>query len=96
MDKAHPLSSPIVVCSLDVKNNPFFPCENGEKLLGAKVPYLSVVNALMYLANYTSPYIVFFYQFISKYSFALTQRHGNGIKHMLHYLQRTIDMSYFA
>ena len=26
MDKAHPLSSPMVVCSLDVKKDPFYPC----------------------------------------------------------------------
>ena len=30
MDKAHPLSLPMIVCSLDVKNDPFSPCENGE------------------------------------------------------------------
>ena len=30
MDKVHPLSSPMVVCSLDVKNDPFHHCENGE------------------------------------------------------------------
>ena len=27
MDKLHRLSSPMVVCSLDVKNDPFRPCE---------------------------------------------------------------------
>ena len=36
MDKAHPLSSPMIVRSLDVKKDPFHPCENGEKLLGLK------------------------------------------------------------
>ena len=34
MDKAHPLSLPMVVCSLDVKNDPFHSCEKGEELLG--------------------------------------------------------------
>ena len=34
MDKAHPLSSSMVVRSLDVKNDPFRPCEKGEELLG--------------------------------------------------------------
>ena len=36
MDKAHTLSFPIVVCSLDVKNDPFRPCENGENYLVLK------------------------------------------------------------
>ena len=36
MDKAHPLSSPMVVRSLDVKNDPFRPCEMGEELLVLK------------------------------------------------------------
>ena len=31
MDKAHPLSSPMVVRSLDVKKDPFRPCEKGEE-----------------------------------------------------------------
>ena len=49
MDKAHPLSSPMVVHSLDVKNDPFHPGENGEELLGPEV----------------LDQILFFYQFIS-------------------------------
>ena len=51
MDKAHPLSSPMVVRSLDVKIVRFRPCEKGEELLGPEVPYLSAIDALMYLAN---------------------------------------------
>ena len=52
MDKAHHLSSLMVVRSLDVKNDLFRLCENGEELLGLEVPYLSVIDALMYLTNY--------------------------------------------
>ena len=59
MDKAHPLSSPKVVRSLDVKKDPFHSCENIEELLGPDVQYLSVIGALMYLANCTHPDIVF-------------------------------------
>ena len=72
MDKAHPLSSPMVVRSLDVKNDPFHPCEKGEELLGPKVPYLRVIDALMYLANYTCPDIAFSVNLLAKYSSALT------------------------
>ena len=68
MDKAHPLSSPMIVRSLDVKNDPFRPCENGEKLLGPEVPYLNVIGAFMYLANCTRPYIAFSVDLLARYS----------------------------
>ncbi|XP_070013532.1 uncharacterized mitochondrial protein AtMg00810-like [Nicotiana sylvestris] len=44
MDKAHPLSIPIVLRSLDIKKDPFRPHENDEEFLGAKVPYLSALE----------------------------------------------------
>ena len=69
MDKAHPLSSPTVVQSLDVKNDSFHPCEKSEELLGAEVPNLSAIGALMYLANCTRPDIAFFVNLLTRYSF---------------------------
>ena len=86
MDKAYPLSSPMVVLSLDMKNDLFHPCEKGEELLGHEVPYFSFIGALMYLANCTYPDIVFFFNLLAKYSSASTQRHWNGIKHIVRYL----------
>ena len=68
MDKTHPLSSPMVVCSLDVKNDSFHPCENVEKLLGPEVSYLSVICALMYLANCTSLDIAFSVNLLASHS----------------------------
>ena len=59
MDKAHPLSSSMVVWSLDVKNDSFHHCEKNEELLGPEVPYLSANGALMYLVNCTRPNIAF-------------------------------------
>ena len=51
MDKAHPLNSPMIVRSLDVKKyHFFFPKEENEALLGPEVPYLSAIGALLYLA----------------------------------------------
>ena len=47
MDKTHSLSSPMVVRSLDVKNDSFRSCEKGKDLLGSKVPYLNVISTLM-------------------------------------------------
>ena len=95
MDKAHPLSSPMVAQSLDVKNDPFRPCEKNEELLGPEVPYLSAICALMYLANCTRPDITFSVNLLARYISALTQRHWNGIKHILCYLHGPTDMSLF-
>ena len=47
MDKAHPLYTPMVVRSLDIKNDPYRPREEDEKVLGPEVPYLSAVEALI-------------------------------------------------
>ena len=95
MDKAHPLSSPMVVRSLDVKNDPFRPCEKGEELLGPEVPYLSAIGALMYLANCTRPDIAFSVNLSARYSSAPTRRHWKGIQHILRYLSGTTDMGLF-
>ena len=59
MGKAHLLSLPMIVHSLDVTKDPFRPCEKGEELLGPEVLYLSVIGVLMYLANCTRQTIVF-------------------------------------
>ena len=95
MDKAHPLSSPMVVRSLDVKNDPFRPCENGEELLGPEVPHLSAIGTLMYLANCTRPDIAFSVNLLARYSSAPTRRHWKGIQHILRYLSGTTDMGLF-
>lgn len=41
----------MVVWSLDVKKDPFRPCEDNEELVGPEAPYLGVIGVLMYLAN---------------------------------------------
>jgi hypothetical protein len=94
MEKAHPLSTPMVR-SLDVKKDTFRPREDGEEILGHKVPYLSVIGALMYLANCTRPDIAFSVNLLVRYSSAPTQRHWNGVKHVLRYLSGTTDMGLF-
>ncbi|KAM2349142.1 hypothetical protein ACFX1X_012683 [Malus domestica] len=66
MDKAYPLSTPMVIRSLDIKKDPFRPKEDNEMVLGPEVPYLSAKGALMYLAQCTRPYIVFFSQLVCK------------------------------
>ena len=95
MNEAYPLTSPMVVRSLDVKNDPFRPCEKGEELLGPEVPYLSAISALMYLATCTRSDIAFPVNLLARYSSAPTRRHWNGIKHILRYLKGTSDMGLF-
>uniref|UniRef100_A0A2N9GLH0 Reverse transcriptase Ty1/copia-type domain-containing protein n=1 Tax=Fagus sylvatica TaxID=28930 RepID=A0A2N9GLH0_FAGSY len=95
LNKAHPLSTPMVVRSLDVKKNPFRPQEVGEETLGPEVPYLSAIGALMYLANCTRPDIAFSINLLARYSSIPTLRHWNGVKHLLRYLRGTTDMGLF-
>ena len=66
MDKGHPLSSPIVVRSLDMKKDSFRHCENVEESLGREVPYRSAIGTLMYLSNCTLPDIVFSVTLLAK------------------------------
>ena len=66
MDKAHPLSSSMIVRSLDVKKDPFRSCEKCEELLSSEVSYLSVIGALMYLANCTCLDIAFSVNLLAK------------------------------
>ena len=94
-DEAHPLTSPMAVCSLDVKNDLFLPYEKGEELLGPEIPYLSAIGALIYLATCTHPDIAFPVNLLARYSSAPTRRHWNGIKHILQYLKGTSDMGLF-
>ncbi len=75
MDKAHPLSIPIVVRSLDVNKDPFRPQEDNEEILGPEVTNLSAIGALIYLVTITRPYIVFSVNALARYSFTPNWRH---------------------
>ena len=55
MNKSHLLSTPMVVRSLDINKDPFQPQKKDEEVLGEETPYLSVIGALMFLANNTRP-----------------------------------------
>ena len=79
-----------------MKKDPFQPCKKFEELLGLEVPYLSVIGALMYFSNCTRSGIVFFpVNLLARYSSVPTRRHWNDIKHILHYLCGTTNMSIF-
>ena len=72
MDNVHPISTPMVVRSLDLKKDPFRPKEDDEKILGPEVPYLNAIGALLYLAQYTKPDIAFFVNLLERFSLAST------------------------
>jgi hypothetical protein len=63
--------------------------------LGPGYPYLSVIGALMYLANNTTPEIAFVVNCLAIHSAAPTMRHWNDIKDILIYLHGTTDLGLF-
>ena len=75
MDKSYPNKTPMVVHSLEIGKDPFRLWDIGEKMLGPKIPYLSVIGALMYLANCTRPDIVFAVNTLVRHSANPTHRH---------------------
>ena len=97
MDKSYPLSSPIVVYSLEVKMTHFVfkNNNNNEELPGSKVPYLNAIDALMYLVNYTWLDIALFINLLARYCFIPTQSHWNRVKHVLQYFHGTTNIGLF-
>jgi hypothetical protein len=95
MDKSHPTKTPMVVRSIDIKKDPFRPSDEEEEILGPHVPYLSVVGALMYLANSTRPDIAFAVNLLARHSAKPTKRHRVGVKTVLRYLNGTRDFGLF-
>jgi hypothetical protein len=53
MDKAYSSKTNMVVRALENDTDPFRPRQEGEEVLGSEYLYLSVIRALMYLANNT-------------------------------------------
>ena len=86
----------MVVQPIDVKKDLFRHYENSENLLGLEVPYPNVIGALMYFTNCIVQILFFFFvNLLVKYSFALTRRHLNDIKHVLRNPRGITDMSVF-
>jgi hypothetical protein len=95
MDKPYPLRTPMIVRALDKDTGQFRPKQEGENVLGDKYPYLSVIGALMYLANNTRPNITFAINYLARHNAAPTMRHWKNIKNILRYLNGTIYLSLF-
>ena len=75
MDKTHPLNSPMVIRSLNMKKRLILSLRKNKELLGPKAPYLSVIGALMYFSNWTYPDISFSINLLARYGHVPTQRH---------------------
>jgi hypothetical protein len=69
--------------------------EKDEEILDLKVPYLSAIRALIYLANYTRPNIAFAVNLLARYSSTPIKKHWNRVKHILHYLRGTTKIWLF-
>ena len=75
MDNAHPLSTLMIVRTIDPKKDPFRPLEDGEKILGPEIPYINAIGVLLYLAQCTRPDIAFSVNLLARFSSVPTRRH---------------------
>src|SRR5260221_9865084 len=57
-----------------------------------KCMYQSMLGSLMYTAIGTQPDIMFAIHYLSQHSIALGEKHLNVMKHVYHYLNRTLDL----
>jgi hypothetical protein len=83
MDKAYPSKTLMIISDLERETDPFRPREEGEEVLRSEYPYLSVIGAIIYLANNTIPNIVFIINLFARFSAALTIQHWNRVKDVL-------------
>jgi hypothetical protein len=83
MDKAYLSKTPMVVRAFEKDIDPFWPRQEGEEVLGSEYLYLSVIRALIYLANNTRTNIVSAVNLFARYSAAPTMRHWTGVKDVL-------------
>jgi hypothetical protein len=67
MDKAYPPPrTPMIVRALKKDKDPFRPKQEGGEVLRAEYPYLSVIGALMYLANNTRSDVAFTVNYLTR------------------------------
>jgi hypothetical protein len=85
----------MIVCVLEKNKDLFRLKQEGDRVLRAEYPYLSVVGAFMYLANNTRLDIVFAVNCLVRHSATPTIRYCNSTKNILRYLNDTIDLGLF-
>lgn len=79
MNKLCPLSSLVVVPTLKMNKDMFWPKQENEELLDLKIPYLIIIGILIYFENCTWLDITFSIYLIARYSFILTWKHYIGL-----------------
>jgi hypothetical protein len=88
MDKAYPLSTPMVLRSPDVSRTLLGPWRlEAIYTLGPEVPYLSAFGVVMYLSTHICPDIAFSVNLLAICSSCPTRQDRNGVNHILYYLQ---------
>jgi hypothetical protein len=95
MDKVYPSKTLMAVRALEKDTGPFWPRQEGEEVLCFEYPYLSAIEALMYLTNNIRPNITFAVNLLAGYSVVPTMCHWNGVKDILRYLQGTPNLCLF-
>jgi hypothetical protein len=73
----------MVVRALKKDKDLFRPKEEGGEVLGQDYPYLSVIDALMYVANNKRPDIAFAVNYLARHNMAPIIHHWNDIKNIL-------------
>ncbi|XP_070677961.1 secreted RxLR effector protein 161-like [Malus domestica] len=85
----------MVVRTLDAKRDSFHPKGDEEEILEPKVPYLSAIGALLYLAQCIRPDISFAVNILARYNNAPTCSYWNDVKDIFRYLKSTTDLGLF-
>lgn len=57
-------------------------------------PNLNAIRVLMYLVQYTRLDVPFAINVLARYRSKPTQRHWNGVKHVIRYLRGTVNMDF--
>jgi hypothetical protein len=83
VDKTYSARTPMVVRALKKDKDLFRPKEEGGEVLGQDYPYLSVIDALMYVANNKRPDIAFAVNYLARHNMAPIIHHWNDIKNIL-------------
>jgi hypothetical protein len=65
----------MIIRALEKYKDPFKPREEGEDVLGQEYTYLSVIGALMYLANNTRLNIAFIVNCLARHNVAPIMPH---------------------
>ena len=95
MDKSHSLSTPMIMRSLEIKDDSFWSQEKDEGLLVDETPYLNAIRVLMHLANNARPNIYFAVNLLARFGSSPTKEHWNDVMYILEYHWRTIDIGSF-